>query len=1387
MPRARSRLRRAALVVLAAVVLLVGVFVATALWLLRSDDGTRWLLARLPGVKVQGLTGSAASGRFAADRLVINWPGSKVTVTIDGLDADGVRFRWEPERGVWVAIQADRVSARSVAVNSGPTSTAAPVPPSSLEMPLRLDVRALTVAELRIDELTPLYDLSAALQLGAERGTHHRIDRLALRWGRARVLEAQGSIGTASPLAVELSGKLASLDGVAQPWTATLDARGPLQRLEARGTLRGVAAADAPAPELDLSAQLEPFAAWPLAALSVQTQGLDLAALVAGAPQTRLSGSVELQGRALDAPIGAAVRLDNALPGRWNEGRLPASRLVLDLRGDLGRRDRIEVPAFDLQLADARQAAGRWRGSALWEGEVLRVTSTLAEVTPQRLDGRAAAMRLSGPLAFSMRGLPAPDGTPAPAGSTLSAEVDATLDGRLDAAPQPVQLVVQGKGDGRRIEITALRARAGAASAQGRLSAGRLDGGAWQVDTAGSLADFDPVPWWGGEAGSAWRKGPHRLSAEWQLDLRLPPGAAAMPVLTLAPRLVGSGSLQVHDSQIAGVPLHGRVALETVPGNEAPSRMRGEFVLGGNQFTIDGRADPLGKGAADRLQLDLRADALAALAPLARLHPSLGEWLPRQGSASASVLAQGRWPAIRSEGRADLRRLQAPAFAVERATVGWQLDSGADQTLQLTAEADTGRLGTQRLDRLRATLRGTLRAHRIEIGAELPVSPPAVAVQVLGLRGEAGMRAQLVGEGSWQTDAAGGVWRGRVERVAAGAGGGRGETVPGDWLEARDLQVELHLTPQGRLDRIEAAPGRVRLANASTLRWDAVRADLSGALLQLTLRAELEAFAVAPLLARAQPALGWGGDLRVGAQLDIRAADRFDADILVRRLDGDLQISTDGVVQPLGLSDLRLALTAHDGIWTFSQGLAGRALGELAGALRVASSPQRRWPEPEAPVDGVIQARVANLNVWGAWVPPGWRLAGELRTSASVGGRFGAPEYTGEVVGTDLGVRNLLQGVNVTGGDVLVKLEGAAARIERFTLRGGDGQLRISGGAEFGPSPSAQLKLQAERFRVLGRVDRQLIASGNAELGLKGDEVRLDGRFKIDEGLFDVGRSDAPSLDDDVTVQRPGAPVPDEAADAAARPRRNVVVAMDVDLGDKLRVRGRGLDTALAGQLRITTPGSRLAVQGTVSTVGGTYAAYGQKLEIERGVVGFSGAPDNPRLDILALRPNIDTRVGVAISGTLQLPRVRLYADPEMSDTDKLSWLVLGRAPDGLGRTDTALLQQAALALLAGEGEAPTDALLRNLGLDELSLRQADGDVRETVITLGKQLSRRWYVGYERGVNATNGTWQLIYRIAQRFTLRAQSGLDNSLDVIWVWRFGEAEDRRMPKSPAVPP
>jgi translocation and assembly module TamB len=239
----------------------------------------------------------------------------------------------------------------------------------------------------------------------------------------------------------------------------------------------------------------------------------------------------------------------------------------------------------------------------------------------------------------------------------------------------------------------------------------------------------------------------------------------------------------------------------------------------------------------------------------------------------------------------------------------------------------------------------------------------------------------------------------------------------------------------------------------------------------------------------------------------------------------------------------------------------------------------------------------------------------------------------------------------------------------------------------------------------------------------------------------------------------------------AAKPARPVLLSAKLDLGNALRIKGRGLDTRLRGELRLNNPGDKLAVNGKVRTDDGTYAAYGQKLEIERGELSFNGPVEDPQLDILAVRPNLDIKVGVAVTGSAMNPRVRLASDPEMADADKLSWLMLGRAPEGLGKADTALLQRAAMALLAGEGEAPTDAILGALGITDFGVRQTtEGNVQDTVVSLGKQLGRHWYVGYERGVNATTGTWQLIYRLAQRFTLRAQSGSDNALDLIWSWR-----------------
>ena len=1375
-----------------------------------------WLLLRIPGLSVEGVQGTPGSGQIQVRQLSWQAPAAPGQVAqggrlaITGLAVELAPLGWRPYPGAWVSLHLPRVTADRVAWRSSTDAGGALQAPASLRLPLTIQIDQLLVRQLVIDDQPAITGLTARLGLGLAQGARHRVDDLALAW-QGSGLAGSAQIESTAPLAVQAV--LAAQRNGTAPWAALLRLQGPLARLDATLALAGRPAGAARPPALTARAQLLPFERWPLGTLSLATEALDLSALLPGWPQTALSGQAQVQSSGLDQPASARITLANALPGAWDQHRLPLSQLALTARGKPQPADPLSIDQMEAQLAGAAGPAGRVSGQGRWQHGQLTLDLAIADLQPARLHQQAAALLLSGPVQLQISGL-APVATtvapiaaasggalapaaPAPARAPWQAQVKARLAGRsLDGSGLPITLAVAATGNAQHLQITEARAQAGDASAQATLDA-RAEPAGWRLAGQARLTRFDPRPWWRGADASAWRLGPHRLdaSADVKLLWRHPAWPAAGQQAAIAGGLPlwaeqalavldGDARLQIQDSLVAGVPLAASLHLQRTP---QASTVDLQAVLAGNRLTAQGRrATP---SAADEWRLQWQLPDLAALAPLGRLAaegwPALATRWPDAGALSGDASATGRWPAWRTQGDVQALGLRAGSLALQSAQLNWSTGDSADAALSLQLRASGLADGDRRLDALSAGVTGSLRQHTLDLQLDSPAKPPSWTENLLGPAGT-GTRLQLKGQGQWLaggTDSRAaqasarppGSWRLQALQVQGGARDKQGGSRP--WLAAQGLSAELQLGSQWQPVALHLAPGRLQLLDTA-LRWQDARwtAATTDQPARLDLVAELERFDVAALLARAQPTQGWGGKLTLGGRIDVHSSGRFDADLVLERLAGDLTLTDDlGVTQPLGVTDLRLALSAHDGLWQFAQGAAGSSLGEMAGAQVLRTSADRLWPPADAPLQGVIEARVANLGIWGTWVPPGWRLAGKLRTSASFSGTRGAPEVRGEMVGSGLGVRNLLQGVNVSDGELALTLSGETARIERLRFKGGDGQLTLTGQATLGAKPGATLALQAERFRLLGRIDRRLVASGQATLVLDAQQLRMDGGFSIDEGLIDLSHGDAPTLDADVQVRRGGnSPLPGaEPAGVSALPAplRQPQVHLKIGLGQQLRLRGHGVDTGLRGELAVTSPDGRLALHGTVRTEGGTVAAYGQKLEIERGAVSFNGALDNPLLDVLAIRPNLDVRVGVMVTGAVQKPRIRLISEPELADYDKLSWLVLGRSPDGLGRTDTALLQRAALALLSGEGRSPTDALLENIGLTDFSVRQSDGDTRETIVSLGKQLSRRWYLGYERSVNATTGTWQLIYRIAQRFTLRAQSGTDNAVDVIWSWRW----------------
>jgi translocation and assembly module TamB len=138
------------------------------------------------------------------------------------------------------------------------------------------------------------------------------------------------------------------------------------------------------------------------------------------------------------------------------------------------------------------------------------------------------------------------------------------------------------------------------------------------------------------------------------------------------------------------------------------------------------------------------------------------------------------------------------------------------------------------------------------------------------------------------------------------------------------------------------------------------------------------------------------------------------------------------------------------------------------------------------------------------------------------------------------------------------------------------------------------------------------------------------------------------------------------------------------------------------GSLRVLMQEGKLTGVGALRTRGGAIEAYGQRLQLRRGVITFQGDITRPVLDIEALRTGLAVEAGVRVAGTARRPRIELVSYPAVSEIEKLSWLLLGHGPNDSGG-DMALLFSVGTSFLS-EGEP----FYRRFGIDEVSMRSGE-------------------------------------------------------------------------------
>jgi translocation and assembly module TamB len=216
---------------------------------------------------------------------------------------------------------------------------------------------------------------------------------------------------------------------------------------------------------------------------------------------------------------------------------------------------------------------------------------------------------------------------------------------------------------------------------------------------------------------------------------------------------------------------------------------------------------------------------------------------------------------------------------------------------------------------------------------------------------------------------------------------------------------------------------------------------------------------------------------------------------------------------------------------------------------------------------------------------------------------------------------------------------------------------------------------------------------------------------------------------------------------------------------DEVSFSGFGVTGNLEGTLRI---GNNLDTRGALQLVEGRYEAYGQELDLRRARLVFVGPLSEPYLDIEAVRRVDNVVAGIRLSGPVSAPRTEVFSEPEMPQTDALSYVILGRAPQSRG--DEGQMSRAAISLGLTQANKVTQGIGEEFGIRNLTL-EAEGSGDESAVVVSGYLTDELSIRYGVGIFQPITTVALRYDIGRYFYLEAASGLAASLDIFYTRDF----------------
>jgi translocation and assembly module TamB len=850
----------------------------------------------------------------------------------------------------------------------------------------------------------------------------------------------------------------------------------------------------------------------------------------------------------------------------------------------------------------------------------------------------------------------------------------------------------------------------------------------------------------------------------------------ALGTLDLRVRATGEGLLHVDSFSFSG----GRIPVAAAPGARLRVRPGGvgfealQLVAAGQSLAVAGGL--LYEGF-DDLVLDGAALELGTLGALAGAPVELG------GRADAHLELRGRFGSPTATGSVEWR---APRFGTTRLEA---------MNLELAAAAGNLRIQADLRDQGRSLLIADLRVPEAPLGLSLQklATTTQFALELRAAQLDLSLLEPLRSLGlpelrgvlDGQLDFAGGApFPARASLVLGAERFSMGDAVPIDLeLALADLGQgwlgveQLRMVRSG--DSFEALPGARLRVGERGIRFEGLQ-----------------------LLARDQQLRIDGGvglrrfdGLQIEAQdLDVEAlTDMVDARFEVTgRLDTKVELrgpfsdpSVNGSAQWRGASFAGLPLDQVD---LDLQTVDGRIRG--TGNVRRAGDPVARGtallpPTPWASdrslltseeLDVELRAGHLELALLEPWLPSNIREPrGSARGWLRLRGREPRPSLAGSLELRDGSLSVPLLGRTLAPISAKLDLGSDSLQIETLQIGppGHDAVLSGTLGIEVGGFGDADLHLALREFPLSQTGFAQANANGAIRVSGPRQQPNVNGELVLSEVLIRLPEPRDPAFKEIRVLANPADPA---ALRESSEAPDGFGGQADIDLGLTVpagsRIRGRGADLAVSGELRLRKPrGEPAAYTGSLRADRGTYRLHGRRFELRRGSASFDGRPDpDPLLDIEAAHRTQDVTILVQITGRASDPTVRLRSEPVLPEKDVLAYLLFGRAADRVARSQQAALQSAAAGLAAGRALTEVETVLgKDLPIDSVDVRvEEDGSVGE--VGVGGRLTERLSFRYGRtlGVDPEDQVGVEI-QLSPSWSLQSEvtSSGKAGADVIW--------------------